>query len=82
MAAVTEGRKTRRIEILEFICRFARENNGVTPSIRVIATNMGMGRGTVEVHLRKLHAEGRIGWVEGRLKVERSIWDPPEDVEL
>jgi SOS-response transcriptional repressor LexA len=72
----------RRDEILQFICLFARENSGVSPSIRVIARHMGLGKSTVAVHLKILEDEERISWVEGRLKVERSTWEEPPDVDI
>ncbi len=71
-----------RDRILAYVCAFAQENSGVTPSIRVIARNMGMGRTTVAVHLELLRQENRIEWIEGRMKVIDSTWDPPPDIEL
>jgi predicted transcriptional regulator len=75
-------RQRQRDRILQFVCRFAKENCGVTPSVRVIARNMHLGRSTVYVHLQILEREHRIAWVEGRLMVEDSTWEEPPNVDL
>lgn len=77
---------TRREEILVFICAYARENNGVTPSQRDIADQFGLHLKTVQSHLQKLIEEERIALVgrrtQARIRVERSVWEEPDDVPL
>jgi len=73
---------TRREEILRFICRYAKENNGVTPSARSIAAAFRLGKTTVLTHITKLVAEGRLAWVDDRLKVVDSEWRGPPYVDV
>jgi len=73
---------TRREEILRFICRYAKENNGVTPSARSIAAAFRLGKTTVLTHITKLVAEGRLAWVDDRLKVVNSEWIEPPNVDM
>ena len=73
---------TRREEILRFICRYAKENNGVTPSARSIAAAFKLGKTTVLTHITKLDAEGRLAWVDDRLKVVDSEWREPPYVDV
>ncbi len=73
---------TRREEILRFICRYAKENNGVTPSARSIAAAFKLGKTTVLMHITKLVAEGRLAWVDDRLKVVDSEWIEPPNVDV
>jgi len=73
---------TRREEILRFICRYAKENNGVTPSARSIAAAFKLGKTTVLTHITKLVAEGRLAWVDDRLKVVDSEWIEPPNVDV
>lgn len=73
---------TRREEILRFICRYAKENNGVTPSARSIAAAFRLGKTTVLTHITKLVAEGRLAWVDDRLKVVGSEWIEPPYVDI
>lgn len=73
---------TRREEILRFICQYAKENNGVTPSARSIAVAFRLGKTTVLTHITKLVAEGRLAWVDDRLKVVDSEWIEPPYVDV
>lgn len=73
---------TRREEILRFICRYAKENNGVTPPARSIAAAFKLGKTIVLTHITKLIAEERLAWVDDRLKVVDSEWIEPPDVEV
>jgi predicted ArsR family transcriptional regulator len=79
--------RTRRDDILAFICLQSKENNGVPPSAREIARHFGMHLKTVQSHLEKLANESRISWIGGdgqqrRIRVERASWEEPPDVEL
>lgn len=78
------GRWTRRDEILAYICQYAKENNGVTPSVRSIAVVFELHLKTVQVHIQKLLDENRIQFVgdDHRIRVERSTWEQPPEVEL
>lgn len=84
VAAMVEGKKkTRRVQILEFICEFAAENGGNSPSLRTIARNLDMGVTTVRHHLDTLRREGRLRWTEEqRLWVVNSQWEPPPDMKI
>lgn len=77
---------TRRDEILIFICMYALENNGVTPSQREIADSFGLHPKTIQTHLQKLIDEGRIDLVgrtpQTRIRVLRSTWEQPDDISL
>lgn len=77
-----DAEMTRREEILRFICRYAKENNGVTPSARSIAAAFRLGKTTVLTHITKLVAEGRLAWVDDRLKVVDSEWIEPPYVDV
>lgn len=74
-------RRTRRDEIFEFICDYAEQNLGVTPSLRIIASHFGISHVTVSNHVWKLRAERRVDWVDSRIKVEDSTWTPPPGFE-
>jgi len=68
---------TRRDEIFEFVCNYASEKDGPTPSIREIALNFGLSYSTVYHHTMKLIIEGRLRQEDGKLIVINSEWYPP-----
>jgi hypothetical protein len=72
------GKKpTRREEIFAFICMYADEHNGPTPSILEIKGHFGLAYGTVYAHVMKLIAERRLEQQDGKLVVPGSEWVPP-----
>lgn len=69
-------KRTRMHDVLEFIVRFAEENNGVTPSTREIADGLGLSQQRIHYLVTRLHAERLIEWVSGdRYKVVDSEWE-------
>lgn len=72
---------TRRDEIYSFICTYADEMDGPTPTIREIARHFGLNYKTVYHHVLKLIIEGRLRQDRGKLVVVGSEWiEPPEPV--
>lgn len=74
---------TRRDEILEVICDYAKDHKGNSPSqndllLEMHKRNYTMSKGTLQVHLLKLLAEGRVYRKDGKLLVAGSDWIPPE----
>jgi len=53
-------RRTRRDDIFEWICRYADEMDGPTPSINEIALQFKLNYKTVYYHVMKLVVEGRL----------------------
>lgn len=74
------GRLTRRDEIMLFVCEYASEKDGPTPSINEIAQHFGLAYSTVYHHVLKLIIEGRLQQVDGKLCVVGSDWIPPADI--
>jgi SOS-response transcriptional repressor LexA len=72
-------RRTRRDEIYDFICAYADEKNGPTPSIREISQSMHLGYSTAYHHILKLIIEGRLEQRDGKLLVVGSEWYGPEN---
>jgi DNA-binding transcriptional regulator YhcF (GntR family) len=62
-------RRTRRDEILEWVCRYADEMDGPTPSINEIALHFKLNYKTVYYHVMKLIVEGRLRQERGKLVV-------------
>lgn len=72
--------RTRRDKIYDFICAYADEKNGPTPSIREISQSMHLGYSTTYHHILKLIIEGRLEQRDGKLLVVGSEWYGPEQV--
>lgn len=68
---------TRRDEIYRFVCRYADEMDGPTPTIREIAKHFGLNYKTVYFHVLKLKDEGRLRQDRGKLVVIGSEWISP-----
>jgi len=68
---------TRRDEIFAFVCRYADEHSGPTPSILEIAHHFELAYGTVYGHVMRLIAERRLAQQDGKLVVPGSAWTPP-----
>ncbi len=73
-----QRRRTRRDEIYDFVCAYADEKNGPTPSIREISQSMHLGYSTTYHHILKLIIEGRLEQRDGKLLVVGSEWYGPE----
>jgi DNA-binding transcriptional regulator YhcF (GntR family) len=71
------ARRTRRDEIFEFVCIYAGEMDGPTPSINEIAGHFKLNYKTVYYHVMKLIVEGRLRQERGKLVVVNSEWMPP-----
>ncbi len=71
-------RRTRRDEIYEWVCLYADEMNGPTPSIREISAHFCLNYKTVYHHVLKLIIEGRLRQERNKLVVVGSEWiEPP-----
>ena len=68
---------TRRDEIFDFICTYASEKDGPTPSILEVSQNFGLAYSTVYHHVMQLVIEGRLRREYGKLVVIDSEWIPP-----
>ena len=86
---------TVRDRIMLYVCTYAKENNGVTPTVRQIARYFNRHLSTIQTHMQKLVDEERLFWIPEhndpddkkrrthlRYRVERSIWEEPPDIEL
>lgn len=69
--------RTRRDEVYDFICIYADEMDGPTPSIREIALHLRLNYKTVYFHVMKLVMEGRLRQERGKLVVVGSDWIEP-----
>jgi DNA-binding transcriptional regulator YhcF (GntR family) len=72
-----QKRPTRRDEIFEWVCRYADEMDGPTPSINEIAVHFKLNYKTVYYHVMKLIVEGRLRQERGKLVVVGSEWIEP-----
>ena len=69
---------TRRDEIFDYICGYADEMDGPTPSIREVSKAFGLAYNTAYHHVQKLIIEGRLKQDRGKLIVVGSEWiEPP-----
>ncbi len=69
--------KLRRYDVLAYICIYADEHNGVTPSVMNIKRHLVLGRGTVRFHLGELEREGFLKWDDSQIIILDSDWQPP-----
>jgi SOS-response transcriptional repressor LexA len=72
---------TSQDRILTFICAYAADHAGVSPTVRTIAAGVGLKKSTVAEHLRTLETAGSVEWVGSRLMVVGATWIPPQDTE-
>lgn len=72
------NRGHKRELIFEFICSYADDKNGPTPSIREVAQHFNLAYGTVYTHVMRLITDGKIIQEDGKLLVVGSEWIPPE----
>ena len=76
-------RRTRKDDVLEFICRYALENCGATPTMREIGESLGISAQRVSNLMLRLQVDRKITFV-GRYtyRVEESVWEPPPYVQI
>ncbi|HML24949.1 MAG TPA: hypothetical protein PKD09_25065 [Aggregatilinea sp.] len=70
--------RSRRDDIYDFICAYADEKDGPTPSIREVAKAFGVYYSTAYHHVMKLIIDGRLRQEDGKLIVVGSEWIAPE----
>lgn len=76
--ATRTRRRTRRDEIFDWVCAYADEMDGPTPSINEIARHFEVNYKTAYYHVMKLIVEGRLRQERGKLVVVGSEWiEPP-----
>jgi len=68
---------TRRDEIYDWICVYADEMDGPTPSIGEISREFKLNYKTAYYHIMKLIIEGRLRQERGKLVVTGSEWIKP-----
>lgn len=74
--ATRRARRTRKDDVMDFIVRYADENNGITPSTREIAAALRLSQTRIHHLLTRLTADRMIAWVSGdRYKVVDSEWE-------
>ncbi|MFA7386071.1 MAG: hypothetical protein WCZ87_00265 [Thiohalobacteraceae bacterium] len=71
-----------RDQIFEYICRTAKEQRGIPPSVRSMAQAFHRGETTVRWHVNALIMEGKLAWTDGRLMVVDAEWIEPPYVSL
>lgn len=69
---------TQRDRVYAYICAYADEHNGPTPSIREIAAHFDRGYTTIYRHVQRLIEEGRLEMRNGKLSVRDARWTPPQ----
>jgi hypothetical protein len=73
---------TRRVQILAWMCLYAEEHHGNSPSILEISHQFKLAYGTVYSHVQKLIAERHLAQHDNKLVVLDSEWLPPPSVQL
>ena len=80
---MTQRKRTRMHDVLEFIIRYADENAGITPSTRTIAGGLGLSQSRVQYLMSRLLAERFIEFVDReKYKVCDSVWEAPPHLPL
>jgi len=80
MSRAKQGGRTRREQILLFICDYAGERSGPTPSINEIAKQFHVSYSTAYHHVMRLGLEGKLQLRDGKLIVIGAEWYEPPDV--
>lgn len=75
---------TRRDEIFDVLCDYAKTHRGNSPSQRILLSELKkrgykMAKGTLQVHLIHLQAEHRLERLDGELIVIDSEWLRPDE---
>lgn len=76
---------TRRDEIFEILCDYAKQHLGNSPSIYDLEREMKkrgykISHGTIRIHLTKLMLEQRVTRVDGKLIIINSNWLRPGEI--
>jgi predicted transcriptional regulator len=75
---MARGNPDRREQIMAFICEYAGDRSGPTPSIKEISDNLGWTYSVVYHHVQRLITEGRLAQRNSKLCVIGSEWYPPK----
>lgn len=78
MARQNRTKQLKRDHIFAFICRYASEHKGNSPSIRHIGREFGIRYESARFHILELMNEGRLRLEDNQLIVEDAEWIPPE----
>ncbi len=69
--------------VFQFIVRYKRDHDGLSPAIKDIAEGCALHESTVRYHLMKLQIEDRIRVLGRRaIEVTGGVWDLPPDDEV
>lgn len=80
MAKLDGKRASSREQIFDFLVRYKREHDGLSPSLDELAEDTGLSRATVRYHLLRLEADNRIRFVARRgIEITGGVWDLPGD---
>jgi hypothetical protein len=74
---VIQSNHPRRDEVLDYICRYARDHNGATPAILQIAREFHLSYSTIRGHVCELAMERKLRLEDRQIVVEDSSWTPP-----
>ena len=74
-----DGTLKRRFQVLEFICEYAIEHNGNSPSTGEIALHFGFNQKTAWRHVNTLERQGYVAYQDGKLVVKDSRWIRPNE---
>lgn len=71
-------------DVFEFICTYAKENKGNTPSQVIIADSLSLSTSRIQYLMARLEGDGLIKAIPKTYsyKVVDSEWDPPSYVEI
>jgi hypothetical protein len=72
--------RLKRDEIYDWVCLYADEHHGNSPSLSEIGLAFGIHRQTVYGHILKLIRERRVRYEDNKLVVEYSEWIAPENL--
>ena len=69
-----------QIEYLRFIIEYARDHNGNSPDTAKLAAHFGVVWNTARGHIMQLSNRRLVRVIDSEIIVERSSWEPPEDI--
>lgn len=74
------GRASSREQVLRYIIDYKQDHDGLSPSVREIASACFLHVSTARYHLDQLAIEGRIRVLERRgIEVIGGAWEPPDN---
>ncbi len=68
-----------RDDIMLFICEYAGDKNGPSPSINEIAQGLGLSYSSTYHHVMRLIVDGKLEQQDGKLCVVGAEWYAPAD---